>query len=272
MAKYEKEVKILNVDVSDIKEKLINIDAKFIGEKNQKIYVYDIPTIYYRFLEIRELIRSNNLLCVETNVNKLKILAQEVDDLLSDEESKTIMDKYNITCLKDLPYGDLNKLIMIIEDKDFEDILSRFKINPNKWIRLRTDGKTTTLTTKHVFEKANSKNIQDVIESEINVSSFEESNILLNSIGIYRRSFQEKLRYSYTYKNAEIEIDIWPFLNPYVEIECDDESVIEEIIHKLGVEKENVVSKNTEQLYKSIGINIHEISELRFNDIGDGLN
>ena len=53
MSKIEKEYKILNIDVDVIKNKLKEIGTTFIEKKKQKIYVYDIPTLYYRYLEIK---------------------------------------------------------------------------------------------------------------------------------------------------------------------------------------------------------------------------
>ena len=75
--------------------------------------------------------------------------------------------------------------------------------------------------------------VQAVGELEINTSSFEETNSILESIGIVKRSYQEKIRYSYKFDGANIEIDVWPMLKPYIEIECDDISIIENIIEKL---------------------------------------
>ena len=86
----------------------------------------------------------------------------------------------------------------------------------------------------------------------------------MESIGICKRSYQEKIRYSYEYKNAEIEIDIWPLLEPYLEIECDEDNIIDEIIEKLNLEDHEIVSLNTEKLYNRINVDIHNISELKF--------
>lgn len=88
--------------------------------------------------------------------------------------------------------------------------------------------------------------------------------MFLESIGVARRSYQEKIRYSYIYKNAEIEIDIWPLIQPYMEIECEDENLINEIVEKLELKNNEIVSLNTEQLYKKIGIDVHSMSELKF--------
>ena len=93
---------------------------------------------------------------------------------------------------------------------------------------------------------------------------YNEANKFLESIGICKRSYQEKRRYSYIYKDAEIEIDIWPIIDPYLEIECDNDDTINEIIDKLNLKDKKIVSINTEELYKEKGIDIKTISELKF--------
>ena len=49
-----------------------------------------------------------------------------------------------------------------------------------------------------------------------------------------------------------------------MEIECDDEDLINEIIEKLDLKNKRIVSLNTEQLYKEIGIDVLKIDELKF--------
>jgi adenylate cyclase class IV len=263
MSKLEKEVKVLNVDVQQLQKKLENIGAKNKGEKNQKIYVYDIPTLYHRFLEIRDLLNSDSEMIVNTNLKKLEVLILELNDLLKDEKRIELLQFLNIKTLDELTSLPLKKIIDILYSDTFENEIKSFGINPNKWIRLRKSNNKIELTTKHILEKQNNK-FQNVIETEIEVSSLEETNRLLENIGIARRSYQEKIRYSYEYKTAEIEIDIWPQLDPYMEIECDDENIIEEIIEKLDLKNNEIVSLNTEQLYKRIGIDVHSMSELKF--------
>lgn len=263
MSKIEKEVKVLNVEVQSLHDKLVNMGVISKGEKHQKIYVYDIPTLYYRYLEIRELLNSDSEMIINTNLKKLQILLVEFNDLLNDEELTNLINHLNLNKLDDILELTIEKIREILIDKTFENEIKKFNINPNKWIRLRKSNNKTELTTKHILEKQNDK-FQNVIETEIEVSSLEETNAILESIGIARRSYQEKTRYSYEYKTAEIEIDIWPKLQPYMEIECDDEEVINEIIEKLDLKDNEVVSLNTEQLYKRIGIDVHSISELKF--------
>jgi len=263
MSKLEKEVKVLNVDVQLLQKKLDNLGAKNKGEKKQKIYVYDVPTLYHRFLEIRELLNSDSEMIINTNLKKLKVLILEFSDLLNQDQETKLLSHLKIDNLDEISLLPLEQLKAIFIDEKFENEIKKFGINPNKWIRLRESNNKVELTTKHILEKQNNK-FQNVIETEIEVSSLAETNRLLENIGIARRSYQEKIRYSYEYKNAEIEIDIWPKLQPYMEIECDDEETINEVIEKLDLKNNEVVSLNTEQLYKRIGVDVHSMSELKF--------
>lgn len=265
MSKLEKEIKVLDINVDQIKDKLDRLGAKYKGEKNQKIYVYDVPTLYYRYLEIRDLLNSDNALIVQTNLSKLKTLMTEFLDLITEEDLNKLLKEINLDDLSNLVELPIDEIRYKIKNEVLNDLFKTLMINPNKWVRLRQSNEKIELTTKHVFDK-NDHNIQKVIESEIEVSSLEDTNKILESIGIHKRSYQEKIRTSYKYKTADIEIDIWPMLKPYMEIECDEEEIIDEIIEILDLKDKEIVSVNTETLYKQIGVNIHEISELKFED------
>ncbi len=71
---------------------------------------------------------------------------------------------------------------------------------------------------------------------------------------IKEKTLIEKIRHSFKYKGAEIEIDEWPLLEPYIEIECDNMTIIKEIVVFLGYEQKEIVSINTKQLYRRKGI------------------
>lgn len=266
MSKLEKEIKVLNVDIKEMYQKLESINAKFLGIKKQELYTYDIPTIKARYLEILELLNIDNKIIYNSTLSKLKILLNEFTDLISDDRLNTIYKEMNILDFNDLYNLDrINLKELLISSYNFNKEINNLLINPNKWIRLRKSNDKVELTIKHIFEKNNS-NIEKVMEYEIKVNDFEETNKLLNNIGLVKRNYQEKIRHSFQYKNASIEIDEWPLINPYLEIECDDEDLIDELINLLKINKENIVSKNTTQVYKDNGIIIHDIEDLKFNN------
>ena len=262
MGKLEKEVKILDIDIMKVEEALKKINASYKGTKNQKIYTYDIPTIYYRYLECIELLKSDKPLIRKNAISKLKVVFDEFSDLISNQELAEIYNELKINDFEELL--EKEDLVKILENSNkFNSSISSKIINPNKWLRLRQSNDKIELTLKHVYEKNNEK-IQKVKEFEVNTSNLEETNLILENMGIVRRNYQEKIRHSYTYKNAEIELDEWPMLKPYMEIECDDEKVIQEIIDLLDLNDKEIVSLNTEQLYKRENIDVLEISELKF--------
>ena len=263
MGKLEKEIKILEVDLEEAKKRLMDLGAEYKGVKNQKLYTYDVPCINVRFNEIKQLIVSGNSLMLKTCLNKLRLVLDEFCDLITDEDLKKIFNELNVNSFEDLLDLEKDVLIDKLNNELLNEVINKYGINPNKWVRLRKNNDNVELTVKHIYKK-NDNNIQKVNEIEILVSDFEETNLLLNSLGIFKRNFQEKIRYSYKYKDASIEIDLWPMLKPYIEIECDDLELMNEIIDKLGFVDKEMVSLNTEELYKRINVDVLSIDTLSF--------
>lgn len=130
----------------------------------------------------------------------------------------------------------------------------------NSWIRLRTDGIKTTATIKEI----QNSNIDGTKELEISVDDFEKTHLFLQKLGFIAKGYQENKRISYILKNVEIEIDFWPQIPPYVEIEGKSKKQVEMMIKKLGFAVSKATSINTTEVYKKYGININSIKELKF--------
>jgi adenylate cyclase class 2 len=259
---FEKEIKILDIDVLDTEKKLSAMGAEFISKNTQKIYTYDLPIISHRLDEIIDSLKNNtDALQVIAYKQKLETLLIEAEDLLPESYVEYAKKQFSVNCLSEI----VNKIQNIEEFEKLPIIIliKKLGINPNKWIRLRKSGNKTTLTVKHVFNK-NDSNLQKVGEFEVVVDDIEEANHMLVAMGFAKRNVQEKIRTQYKYKNAELDIDEWPRLKPYLEIESDDETIFQEIIEKCGFQDKDIVSCNTEELYKKIGINIKTIPELLF--------
>ena len=61
-------------------------------------------------------------------------------------------------------------------------------VNPKKWIRLRTNGKKTTLTIKEIKDK---NAIEGTEELEIVVDDLDKTKEILNHLGYESRNYQE---------------------------------------------------------------------------------
>ena len=101
MSTFEREVKVLNINVKSTINKLNKLNFEYVGTKNQCIYTYDIMSIYHRFLEIKELLKSKSILIVKTNKKKLMVLLDEFMDLIDDNDLKKIYKEMNIKSFND---------------------------------------------------------------------------------------------------------------------------------------------------------------------------
>lgn len=139
-----------------------------------------------------------------------------------------------------------------------------YDLNPiqkGKWIRLRTNGKATTLTYKDII----SNTIDGTKEVEIVVDDFEKTNELLEKIGFSSRSYQENNRIQYMLDDVEIDIDSWPVIPTYLEIEGKSEEDVLKILNLLKIDKSKITTLNCDDIYKQIyNIDISKIKELKF--------
>lgn len=130
-----------------------------------------------------------------------------------------------------------------------------------KWIRLRTNGKTTTLTYKDIV----SNTIDGTREVEFEVSDFETANEFLERIGFKNRGYQENKRIQYILDGVEIDIDTWPMIPTYMEIEGKTKEEVINIQELLNINKEKVTALNCDDIYKQVyGIDISKMEELKF--------
>ncbi len=132
----------------------------------------------------------------------------------------------------------------------------------NKWIRLRTDGKKTTLTIK----KLESLEINGTKEMEVEVSNFEETNNILNELGYTAHTYQENKRTRYVLNNVELDIDSWPYIPTYLEIEGKDEQSVKDMIKLLEVDESKVTSIDVQGVFRRFyNIEISNVPVISFD-------
>ena len=96
------------------------------------------------------------------------------------------------------------------------------------------------------------------------VPSIKEANDFLKALGYSHKSYQEKRRISYVLDNHEIDIDTWPGLPTYMEIEGESEEDLNKILNLLGYSIKDTVSCTVDEIYKNLGIDSLNIRELKF--------
>ena len=270
MGKLEREVKILGVNKIELERMLEQLGAEKVEECLQKIYVYDLPSIYARFCDcLLQLKRVNKPYEFEICRNKLQGVLNEVDNLTTGEEQRKIEETASTRYLVDLLNRTNNEdLLDRFSNKSIVEIIKKYGINPNKWVRVRETNGRTTITIKHILnpdlQKDSKEEIQRVMETEMEVPSIEEVNSILEQLGFSFRNYQEKNRATYSVDGVEVDIDSWPMIPSYVEIENDSNELIQSTIEKLGLQEHEIVSCNTADVYKKYGIDLYAFRELRF--------
>ncbi len=133
----------------------------------------------------------------------------------------------------------------------------------HKWIRLRTDGKKTTLTIK----KLESFEIDGTKELEIEVSDFEETNLVLNELGYTAHTYQENKRIRYMLNGVELDIDSWPYIPTYLEIEGKSEEAVKEMVKLLEVDENKITSIDVQGVFKNFyNIDIADVPVVKFGE------
>lgn len=157
-------------------------------------------------------------------------------------------------CVAKLEAIGAKRTIDAIQERYIYDLIPQ---HPKKWIRLRTNGETTTLTLKDLREET----IDGMREIEIEVDDFKKTHELLLSLGYKSKGFQQNKRVQYILDGVEIDLDHWPHIPEYMEIEGSDEESVRCMIVRLGVDEDKVTTMDVDSVYKHYGFeSIHDLN------------
>lgn len=81
-------------------------------------------------------------------------------------------------------------------------------------------------------------------------------------MGIKSRGYQENKRTQYILNGVEIDIDSWPMIPTYVEIEGKNEEEVMNTLEILELPKDKVTTLDVDSVYKKYGIDLKVIKVL----------
>lgn len=132
------------------------------------------------------------------------------------------------------------------------------------WIRVRDEGDQVTMGYKQRLQPGKPGSDAGMEEVEVVVSSFDQSCLFLESIGMKLKFYEENRRIRYSLGDLEFDIDFWPLLPPYLEIEAKTWEQIDQGIALLGLNPADKQICSTFQIYELHGINELEFDVLTF--------
>lgn len=130
----------------------------------------------------------------------------------------------------------------------------------SRWIRLRDTGDEATLCVKQISSDA----IDGTHETEVTVGDFATARDLLALLGFTPKSYQENRRTSFVLAGARLEIDAWPRIPPYLEIEADSRDEVLKVADLLGIPRDYLTGENTIKVYARYDIDLNATTDLRF--------
>lgn len=147
-------------------------------------------------------------------------------------------------------------------DSDF------MRAGKDSFARVRDEGDRVTMT----YKQFDDLSLHGAKEIEFEVSDYEKAVEFLAQLGLRMNSSQETRRETWSLGEAEIMLDEWPWLNPYVEIEAESEAAVRDAARLLGFDFEDGVYGDVMAAYRiqypHLGLKdtIAVIEQVRFGD------
>ncbi len=138
-----------------------------------------------------------------------------------------------------------------------------YELNPpqeNVWLMLRDNGKEITVCEK----KIHANTIDGTKQHEKVVGDFYKTHHQILKSGHLLIAYQENERISYMLNGAAIEIDFWPGIPPYLEIEGSSVEEVENMVSQLGYTMKDTTTLGVPDIYKLYGRCIEDYNIVNF--------
>ena len=182
-------------------------------------------------------------------------MPQEFETQILDINSEKIKEKLRKLKAKESPEVLQKRWVFDLDDPDSK------APHKGKWIRLREIEGKSTLT----YKNRTGEGISETEEIEVKVDDFEKSAKLLSKIkGFTGKYYQENKRIRFELDGIEFNIDTWPMIPPYLEIEAENEEKVKQGLKLLNLEGKDIGHIGTYLIYQKYGIDLHSYKELKF--------
>lgn len=116
------------------------------------------------------------------------------------------------------------------------------------WLRLRDEGHQVTLTYKQAADAPSG--IDTTLEAEIIVSHFDDTRRLLEAMGFEPLRYQENYREEWRLGDLRFDIDTWPDLPTYLEVEGPDTAAVHKAVSEFGLDLATASYGSVDEVYQ----------------------
>lgn len=165
---------------------------------------------------------------------------KEIEVRFLEIDKEKIISKLKESGAKDLGENMLTEIIFDNDNFDFRD--------NSKVLKLRKNGEKISLTYKHHFAHT----AEGTEEIEVEVSEFEKTKMIIEKTGLVAFRVQEKLRHTFILDDIVFDIDTWPKVPTYVEIESDSENKLKRGAEIMGLVWDKALFINPRKVIEEI--------------------
>ena len=173
----------------------------------------------------------------------------EIEAVFCDIDKATLRDKLKT----------LGATLKIPERKMIRTVFHLPDERPHSFVRVRDEGDKIVLTFKEVHDGI----ATGTKEINIVVNDYAATVEMLRELGLHEKSYEESLRETWELDGAEIDIDTWPWLPPYVEVEGTSVENMTAVSEKLGFDMKDA-------LYGSVGLVYEKYYDISQDDLNAG--
>jgi adenylate cyclase class 2 len=146
-----------------------------------------------------------------------------------------------------------------------------FRLNKeDAWLRLRTNGKETTLAYKKSIHEVSPEGGSSQVgmkEVEIVVDDYDKTYELLKSLGFVLKREEKNRRTRYQKNDIVYDIDFWPFVPPYLEIESDSFEKVRKAADELGFDGSKGSISSAGDVHMKYGIDADDYISMTFEGL-----
>lgn len=145
-----------------------------------------------------------------------------------------------------------------------------FDISKHAFARVRDEGDRIMLTYKNHHDNT----LTGTEEINVEVSDYDATIAILKACGLHAKSDEDSYRESWRLDDVEIDIDTWPWIPSYVEIEGPSPEKVQAVATRLGFDMKDAIIGSVDEVYKlyyavtSDDINFG-LSEIKFTNAPD---
>jgi adenylate cyclase, class 2 len=181
-------------------------------------------------------------------------LNQEIEVRFLEIDKEKLIQKLKSLNAEDLGEDYLKEVIIYDKEK-------LWPTKENKFVRIRKNREGIFLSYKHHYKNS----ATGTKEIEIRIDDLNKAKELMEEIGLVAYREQEKYRHSFKLGEVMIDIDTWPAIPTYVEIEGASEESIQDAAEKLGFDWSKAVFENAGLVIKNYyNINVFDLRYFTF--------